>query len=127
MRRARQRKGRTLRRRGEREGRVDELTWPPRKANVAPRVERDSSYPCRMSVSVRVRPAVRKDMPEVARYAAQLVRFHYALDPLRFMCHEPLEPGYERWLTGELANPAAVIVVAEQIIGGALPAIIGYA
>jgi ribosomal protein S18 acetylase RimI-like enzyme len=67
-------------------------------------------------------------MPAVARLAAQLVRFHHALDPRRFMSIEPLELGYERWLTGEFANPGAVIVVAEQSSGGdAAPAIIGYA
>ncbi|WP_437590782.1 N-acetyltransferase family protein [Sorangium sp. So ce1000] len=71
------------------------------------------------------RPATRADMPEVARFAAQLVRLHHTLDPHRFLCLEPLEPGYERWLTGELANPSAVIVVAER--GGAEPALVGYA
>ncbi|APR81327.1 Histone acetyltransferase HPA2 [Minicystis rosea] len=61
-----------------------------------------------------IRPAARADMPAVARLAAKLVRFHHALDPHRFMCMEPLEPGYERWLTRELGDPEAVIVVAER-------------
>ncbi|WP_437677628.1 N-acetyltransferase family protein [Sorangium sp. So ce131] len=78
-----------------------------------------------MSPSLTVRPAARADMPAVARFAAQLVRLHHALDPHRFMCLEPLEPGYERWLTGELANPGAAIVVAEQ--AGAEPELVGYA
>ncbi|KYF77868.1 acetyltransferase [Sorangium cellulosum] len=78
-----------------------------------------------MSTSITARPAKRADMSEVARFAAQLVRLHHALDPHRFMCLEPIEPGYERWLTSELANPGATIVVAER--GGAEPALIGYA
>ncbi|WP_437781563.1 N-acetyltransferase family protein [Sorangium sp. So ce1097] len=78
-----------------------------------------------MIPSIKARPAERADMPEVARLAAQLVRFHHALDPHRFLCLEPLEPGYERWLTRELDNPDAAIVVAER--GGAEPALVGYA
>ncbi len=73
-----------------------------------------------MIPSVNASPAVRADMPEVARFAAQLVRLHHALDPHRFMCLEPIEPGYERWLTSELADPDAAIVVAERT--GAEPA-----
>ncbi|WP_437335909.1 N-acetyltransferase family protein [Sorangium sp. So ce394] len=78
-----------------------------------------------MTPFITVRPAKRADMPEVARFAAQLVRLHHALDPHRFLCLEPLEPGYQRWLTSELENPGAAIVVAEQ--GGAEPALVGYA
>jgi ribosomal protein S18 acetylase RimI-like enzyme len=78
-----------------------------------------------MVPSVKTRLAVRADMPEVAGFAAQLVRMHHALDPRRFMCLEPIEPGYERWLTSELANPDAAIVVAER--AGAEPMLVGYA
>ncbi|WP_437734928.1 N-acetyltransferase family protein [Sorangium sp. So ce1335] len=78
-----------------------------------------------MIPSIQARPAERADMPEVARFAAQLVRLHHAMDPHRFLCLEPLEPGYERWLTSELDNPGAAIVVAER--GGADPALVGYA
>jgi ribosomal protein S18 acetylase RimI-like enzyme len=69
-----------------------------------------------------VRPAAAADMPAVARLAARLVRFHHALDPRRFMCQEPIEPGYERWLRQELADAEAVILVAERA-----GAIAGYA
>ncbi len=78
-----------------------------------------------MTSSITVRAAVRADMPEVARFAAQLVRLHHALDPHRFLCLEPIEPGYERWLTSELESPDAAIVVAER--GGAEPVLVGYA
>ncbi|MFT3775888.1 MAG: GNAT family N-acetyltransferase [Minicystis sp.] len=67
-----------------------------------------------MSSPPTIRPATRADMPAVARLAARLVRFHHALDPHRFMCLEPIEPGYERWLTHELSDPKAVILVAER-------------
>ncbi|MDC0680679.1 GNAT family N-acetyltransferase [Sorangium atrum] len=78
-----------------------------------------------MTPSITARPAKREDMPEVACFAADLVRLHHALDPHRFLCLEPLEPGYERWLTSELDNPSATIVVAEK--GGAEPTLVGYA
>ena len=59
-----------------------------------------------------VRPAIRADLPAVARLAASLVRLHHGFDPDRFLCMEPLEPGYERFLGGELADDDAVILVA---------------
>lgn len=61
---------------------------------------------------VTVRPAIRADLPAVARLAALLVRLHHGFDPQRFLCMEPLEPGYERFLAGELADDDAVILVA---------------
>ncbi|MEP7121795.1 MAG: GNAT family N-acetyltransferase [Byssovorax sp.] len=71
-----------------------------------------------------VRPATRDDLPAVARLAALLVRLHHAFDPQRFLCMEPLEPGYARFLGGELADDDAVVLVAvlaregrEQIVG----------
>ena len=81
-----------------------------------------------------VRRATRFDMPAVAQLAASLVRFHHQLDPRRFLCLEPLEPGYERWLTHELDNPKAVVLVAETpphphapAHAHKPPAILGYA
>lgn len=75
-----------------------------------------------------IRPATREDMPAVAALAARLVRFHHALDPRRFLCVEPIEPGYERWLGHELASPEVVLVVAEApAVAGASPAVVGYA
>lgn len=62
--------------------------------------------------ALSVRPATRADLPAVARLAAKLVRLHHGFDPDRFLCMEPLEPGYERFLGGELADPDAVILVA---------------
>lgn len=74
--------------------------------------------------ALTVRPATRADLSEVARLAARLVRLHHGFDPQRFLCMEPLEPGYERFLAGELADDDAVIFVAvaqgevgERVVG----------
>ena len=80
-----------------------------------------------MNPSIIVRSAARADLPAAARLAAELVRFHHALDPHRFMVTEPLEIGYEAWFNRELANQEAVIVVAEERRDDGPPAIIGYA
>jgi ribosomal protein S18 acetylase RimI-like enzyme len=62
--------------------------------------------------ALSVRPATRADLPAVARLAAKLVRLHHRFDPDRFLCLEPLEPGYERFLGHELEDDDAVILVA---------------
>lgn len=83
-----------------------------------------------MPVPFILRRAVSADMPVVARFAAKLVRFHHSLDPRRFLCEEPLEPGYERWLRHELANPQVVLLVAEHADRAqpeGAPALLGYA
>jgi ribosomal protein S18 acetylase RimI-like enzyme len=61
-----------------------------------------------------VRPATRDDLPAVARLAAQLVRYHHALDPSRFLIREPVEQGYERFLTSEIKDPSVVVLAAER-------------
>jgi ribosomal protein S18 acetylase RimI-like enzyme len=73
--------------------------------------------------SVLIRTATRADLPVVARLAAKLVRYHYALDPKRYLLAEPLEEGYEHFLGGELKSKRAVVIVATREDG----AIIGYA
>jgi ribosomal protein S18 acetylase RimI-like enzyme len=71
-----------------------------------------------------VRSATRADLPGVARLAAQLVRYHHALDPNRYLLVEPIEEGYARFLATELANPQAVVLAAELSTN---PGIVGYA
>jgi ribosomal protein S18 acetylase RimI-like enzyme len=75
-----------------------------------------------MPSDLLIRPATLADMPAVAKLAAQLVRAHHAYDPQRFLCIEPVEAGYQRWLTQELGNAEAVLLVAERE-----GAILGYA
>ena len=74
-----------------------------------------------MDPDLSVRPATRADLPAVARLAARLVRLHHRFDAQRFLCLEPLEPGYERFLGSELADDDAVILVAvardERVLG----------
>ncbi len=65
-----------------------------------------------MDSDLSVRPATRADLPAVARLAAKLVRLHHRFDPARFLCLEPLEPGYEHFLGHELEDDDAVIFVA---------------
>ena len=71
-----------------------------------------------------VRTATRDDLPGVARLAAQLVRYHHALDPARYLLVEPIEEGYAHFLGAELANPRAVVLAAELT---SAPGIVGYA
>jgi ribosomal protein S18 acetylase RimI-like enzyme len=85
------------------------------------------SYVRAMPPALTVRPAARADMPAVARLAAALVRQHHAFDPRRFLCIEPMEPGYSRWLTRELDNEEAIVLVAEEdgeILGYAYAALV---
>lgn len=74
-----------------------------------------------MDYDLSVRPATRADLPSVARLAARLVRLHHGFDARRFLCLEPLEPGYERFLGRELEDGDAVILVAvargERVVG----------
>jgi len=81
-----------------------------------------------MSETPTIRRATRADLPAVARLAAELVRLHHSMDPRRFLCEEPIEPGYERWFRQELQSPKALVLVAERAgENGAPPAILGYA
>jgi len=60
-----------------------------------------------------VRPARAEDGPRLGQLAAQLVRLHHGYDPERFFSWEPLEPGYARFLTTQLADEDVVVLVAE--------------
>jgi ribosomal protein S18 acetylase RimI-like enzyme len=75
---------------------------------------------------MRVRAAVSKDLPRVAQLAAQLVRQHHSLDAERFMLIEPIEQGYQRFLSGELRREGAIVLVAEDDDASDSP-ILGYA
>ena len=67
-----------------------------------------------MSSPCTVRAARAEDLVFVARLAAKLLHLHHAFDPARFLTVEHPEEGYRRFLGGELADPRAVVVVAEE-------------
>jgi ribosomal protein S18 acetylase RimI-like enzyme len=72
--------------------------------------------------AVVVRPAEPGDLPAVSRLAGALVRMHHAVDPQRFLLVDNVEDGYAWWLSRQLQNKKAVVLVAVE---GA--AVVGYA
>ena len=79
---------------------------------------------------MRIRTARSADLPRVSQLAAELVRQHHALDAARFMLVESIAEGYQRFFTGELRRPRALILVAEDEAPepeGPEPEILGYA
>lgn len=60
-----------------------------------------------------VRLATIADLPAMARMAAELVRYHHAIDPKRFFLARGIEEGYRDWFARELGRPEAVLLVAE--------------
>jgi ribosomal protein S18 acetylase RimI-like enzyme len=68
-----------------------------------------------MSDDVIIRPAVAGDLASLGRLGALLVRAHHAFDPSRFMAPGPsIEEGYGWFLGSQLADPDAVVLVAER-------------
>lgn len=65
-----------------------------------------------MDDTITVRAARLHDLTAAAKLAAALVREHHAYDPLRFMCIEPLEDGYERFLRTQVDREGVVLLVA---------------
>jgi ribosomal protein S18 acetylase RimI-like enzyme len=61
-----------------------------------------------------IRPATKKDLPQIARFAAALVRFHHSLDATRFFLTPRLEEGYEWFLGTEMERKESIIFVAER-------------
>lgn len=68
-----------------------------------------------------VRRATAADLPILGKMAAELVRFHHAIDPERFFLPTGVEEGYRRWLGTEIENAEAIVLVAE--LGGE---VVGY-
>lgn len=63
---------------------------------------------------VVIRRATADDLPRAAALAAELVRFHHAVDPERFMLVDCVEEGYEAWFRRELGREHARILVADS-------------
>ena len=78
---------------------------------------------------VTVRPATRADEPTLGRLGALLVRTHHELDPARFIPATPrTERGYGSYLRSQLAEPDAIVLVAEragEVVGYAYAGIEG--
>ena len=72
---------------------------------------------------ITIRSATPDDLAETAALAAKLVRFHHALDRLRFLTPtDRLEEGYRGFLATRLDHDDAVVMVADDD-----GAIVGYA
>ncbi|NUP14322.1 MAG: GNAT family N-acetyltransferase [Polyangiaceae bacterium] len=74
-----------------------------------------------MKDSFVIRPAEPQDREVLGELAAQLVRFHHAIDSHRFMLPDRVEAGYGRWLVQQAKDADCVVLVAE--VGGA---VVGY-
>lgn len=61
-----------------------------------------------------VRPAEETDLAPMAALAAELVRFHHALDDRRFLLARGVEEGYRDWFARELRRREAILLVAER-------------
>ena len=59
-----------------------------------------------------MRPATEDDLEVLGTLAGGLVRFHHAVDPLRFAMTDNVEKGYRWWFRKELSNPDAMLRVA---------------
>jgi ribosomal protein S18 acetylase RimI-like enzyme len=75
--------------------------------------------------TITVRAARGEDLSAASKLAAALVREHHAYDPLRFMCIEPLEEGYERFLRGQVDRDGVVLLVAARRRGSD-DTVVGY-
>lgn len=64
---------------------------------------------------VALRPAQRRDRPDLGRLGAALVALHHALDPSRFMpVSSGTEAGYGDFLVQQLARDESLVSVAEK-------------
>jgi ribosomal protein S18 acetylase RimI-like enzyme len=62
-----------------------------------------------------IRPAQKRDLPDLGRLGAELVRLHHGFDPDRFMAPgQDIEAGYAWFLGTQLDEADVVIYVAEQ-------------
>jgi ribosomal protein S18 acetylase RimI-like enzyme len=63
---------------------------------------------------IHVRAAHVADLDDLGRMAGQLVRYHHALDPQRFMLMEGVERGYAHFFASQLDDADTVLLVAER-------------
>ncbi|HKO51584.1 MAG TPA: GNAT family N-acetyltransferase [Polyangiaceae bacterium] len=65
-------------------------------------------------MTVIIRPAEPRDLPEIGQLAGELVRQHHGFDALRFMLMANVESGYAHFFASELRSPDVLLLVAEQ-------------
>jgi len=71
-------------------------------------------------MTLEIRKATRRDLPQIAVLAGVLVRQHHAFDAKRFLFIENPEKGYAWWFGKELQNKQALILCAKldgKIVG----------
>lgn len=70
---------------------------------------------------MKIRPAVKSDVPALGKLGAVMVRTHYDFDPLRFIPESPgTETGYGRFLGSQVGKQDVVLLVADlddQVVG----------
>lgn len=74
---------------------------------------------------MQVRRARKEDLHAVGKLALGLVQLHESFDPDRFMHLPNADKGYERFLTREIENPQACVLVLTQGEGNAED-VVGY-
>ncbi|MDB4906107.1 MAG: acetyltransferase [Gemmatimonadetes bacterium] len=81
-------------------------------------------------MSVTIRPAAETDLPAIGRLGAMLVQLHHDFDAERFIPATDDTPrGYASWLGSQLAQPAVLLLVAEQhgqVVGYSYSALEGF-
>lgn len=65
-------------------------------------------------MSIIVRPAKASDADALGRMGAALVQQHHGFDAERFMLPDDVESGYRWWLSKEMKEKEAVVLVAER-------------
>lgn len=70
--------------------------------------------PTGFNAGAKVRRATPADLDAMAAMAAELVRFHHALDAARFFLAAHVEQGYRGWFAKEIENPEAILLIGEH-------------
>jgi len=67
-----------------------------------------------MNETLRIRSMETADLDDIGPMAGALVRYHHAIDPLRFILIRDVEAGYQRFFQSQLQEPETVLLVAER-------------
>jgi ribosomal protein S18 acetylase RimI-like enzyme len=64
--------------------------------------------------AITIRKAEPADLPALGRLGGELVRYHHALDPQRFMAIDNVDEGYGAFLGREAKNKKAIVLCAAR-------------